>query len=168
MKIFTTLLLLTVSISLRAQQKNSIYYDNRDNSVVNFFSKPNVPKMLAENPMSGFSTINFTVSEKGKVIAIQNLINVQGLFFGTAKDAIEKSSGSWIIKSGLKEQTFQITFFITSNRLDSIRVAGKNKNEFQIPVDRYINYNDSPKEVTILPTIKIIYKQAALKPFIVQ
>ncbi|MBB6503006.1 hypothetical protein [Pedobacter cryoconitis] len=168
MKTFITLLLLTLSISLKAQQKSTIYYDNRDNSVVNFFSKPNVSKMLAENSMCGFSTINFTVSDKGKVIAIQNLLNVQGLFFRTAKDAIERSSGSWIIKPGLKEQTFQISFFITTDRLDSLRIAGKNKDEFQIPVDRYVNYNDTPKELTILPTIKIIYKQAASKPFIVQ
>jgi len=159
MKTFITLLLLTFSIGLNAQQKNYIYYDNRDSSVVNFFKEPKVSLMLAENPMCGFSTVNFTVSDNGKVIAIQNLLNVQGLFWGTAKDAIERSSGSWIIKPGLKEQTFQITFFVTSGRLDSLRTTGKDKEDFQIPVDRNINYNGPPKEVTISPTIKIIYKE---------
>jgi hypothetical protein len=166
MKASFILFILTLSLGLKAQHKYVLYYDNRDSSVVNFFSEPKVSLMLEENPRCGFSTVNFTVSDKGKVIAIHNLLNQDDLFFETAKNAIERSSSSWIIKSGLKEQNFQITFFIISNRLDSLRKTDASNSKFKIPLDSYVKYNDNPKELTILPTITIIFKEASNKPII--
>ena len=166
MKASIILFILTLSLGLRAQHKYVLYYDNRDSSVVNFFSEPKVSLMLEENPRCGFSTVNFTVSDKGKVIAIHNLLNQEDLFFRTAKNAIERSSNSWIIKSGLKEQNFQITFFIISTRLDSLRKTDASNSKFKMPLDSYIKYNDNPKELTILPTVTILFKEASNKPII--
>ncbi|MBB6498954.1 hypothetical protein [Pedobacter cryoconitis] len=164
MKTLIFLFILTLSLGLKAQHKYVLYYDNRDSSVVNFFSDPKVSRMLEENPRCGFSTVNFTVSEKGKVIAIHNLNNQDDLFFKTAKEAIERSSDSWIIKSGLKEQNFQITFFIISTRLDSLRKSDPKNSVFKVPLNSYIKYNDNPKELTILPTVTVLFKEKNRKP----
>lgn len=164
MKSCIILFILTLSLGLKAQHKYVLYYDNRDSSVVNFFSEPRVSLMLEENPRCGFSTVNFTVSDKGRVIALHNLLHQDDLFFKTAKDAIERSSGTWIIKSGLKEQNFQITFFIISTRLDALRKSDPKNSAFKIPLDSYIKYNDNPKELTILPTVTILFKEGSKKP----
>lgn len=157
------LLSLLLSLSLRAQEKFKIYYDNRDNTVVRFLGQPTVPLMLAENAMSGFSTVNFSVSKEGKIVSIHNLLKSDNLFFKTAKDAIEKSSGNWIIKPGLKEQTFQVTFFITSERLDSLRKVTGVKENFQTPLSQHVQYDGMPQDLTLLPTIDIIFKQSVVK-----
>ena len=164
MKPFILLLVLTFSLGLKAQHEYVLYYDNRDSSVVKFLSEPKVSRMLEENEMWGFSTVDFTVSDKGKVIAIHNLLHQEDLIFNTAKAAIERSSGCWIIKSGLKEQNFQITFLIISTRLDSLRETDPKNSVFKIPLDSYIKYNDSPKELTILPTVTILFKEKFRKP----
>lgn len=162
MKTPLILLCLFISFTIKAQELQ-IYYDNRDNTVERSLGQPTVPLILAENAMAGFSTVNFTVSKEGKIVSIQNLLKSDNLFFKTAKDALEKSSGNWMIKPGLSEQTFQITFFITSERLDSLRKAGHEQENSHVPSSQYVRYDDTPKELTILPTINIVYKQRVYK-----
>ncbi|QNK64549.1 hypothetical protein H7F33_08745 [Pedobacter sp. PAMC26386] len=85
------------------------------------------------------------------------------VMFQIAKNAIERSNTYWSIKPGLKEQTFQITFSIISDKMVTIIKSDKNNNIFEMSLDRHINYKDAPKELTILPTITIIYKEVVIQ-----
>jgi hypothetical protein len=156
-------ILLISCLGVKAQDKMKIYYDNRDNSIVKFLSQPDVSLILAENPTSGFSTVNFVVSKVGKVISIRNLLESKDLSFRAAREALEKSSGSWIIKQGLDKQMFQITFYVISTRLDSLKKLDVSEKKIQVSLNQYIKYNDQPIEITLLPTVKILYKEQPSK-----
>jgi hypothetical protein len=168
MKMPLTILILILAFNIKAQERSKIYYDNRDSSIVKFFSHSEVPRILAENPSFGFTTVNFSVSKEGKIISIDDLIKSEDIFFRTAKNAIEKSSGKWIIKPGLEEQTFQITFLIIGDKLASRTKLERSVSDVKPPLKPYIQYDGIPKELTLLPTTKIVFKEIVVKSHIVQ
>jgi hypothetical protein len=151
-----------LSCTIKAQQVGKIYYDNRNNSVVEYFRKSKVLPMLSENNMSGFSTVIVRVSKEGKIVSITDLLKSNNVFFLVAKDAINNSDGKWVIRPGINYQTFQITFYMISGKKDSLRRSGRLVVDLQKPFGLNIDYNSEPIEVTLLPTVKIIYKEAHL------
>jgi hypothetical protein len=162
MKFKLLLLGVLLSFTIKAQQVGKIYYDNRNNSVVEYFRKSKVLPMLSENNMSGFSTVMVRVSKAGKIVSITDLLNSNNVFFLVAKDAINSSDGKWVIKPGINNQTFQITFYMISGKKDSLRRSGRLVVDLQKPFGLNIDYNSEPIEVTLLPTVKIVYKEANL------
>jgi hypothetical protein len=162
MKFKLLLLGVLLSFTIKAQQVRKIYYDNRNNSVVEYFRKSKVLPMLSENNMSGFSTVMVRVSKAGKIVSITDLLNSNNVFFLVAKDAINSSDGKWVIKPGINNQTFQITFYMISGKKDSLRRSGRLVVDLQKPFGLNIDYNSEPIEVTLLPTVKIVYKEANL------
>jgi hypothetical protein len=162
MKFKLLLLGVLLSFTIKAQQVGKIYYDNRNNSVVEYFRKSKVLPMLSENNMSGFSTVMVRVSKAGKIVSITDLLNSNNVFFLVAKDAINSSDGKWVIKPGVNNQTFQITFYMISGKKDSLRRSGRLVVDLQKPFGLNIDYNSEPIEVTLLPTVKIVYKEANL------
>jgi hypothetical protein len=162
MKFKLLLLGVLLSFTIKAQRVGKIYYDNRNNSVVEYFRKSKVLPMLSENNMSGFSTVMVRVSKAGKIVSITDLLNSNNVFFLVAKDAINSSDGKWVIKPGINNQTFQITFYMISGKKDSLRRSGRLVVDLQKPFGLNIDYNSEPIEVTLLPTVKIVYKEANL------
>ncbi|CAM4231837.1 hypothetical protein SAMN06265348_107184 [Pedobacter westerhofensis] len=159
MKAIFIFFLLLLTLNAVAQQPIKIYYDNRDSSVVKFFTHVEVPLILAANPRFGFSTVSFSVSNEGKVTSIHNLLKPDDLFFITAKAVIEKSSGKWNIKPGIPEQNFEITFFVISDSLASRKKLEQYNPDIKPLLKPYIQYYDVPQELTLLPTITIIFKE---------
>jgi hypothetical protein len=168
MKSVLILFLFVFTLNGKAQEHNKIYYDNRDSSVVKFFSQQEVPLILAANPGFGFSTVSFSVSNEGKVTSIHNLLESNDLFFLTAKTVLEKSSGKWNIRPGLPQQTFQITFFVISDKLASLQKLKQYDEDNLPPLNPYIRYYDVPQELTLLPTIKIVFKEKVIKKKIIE
>ncbi|CAM4064104.1 hypothetical protein SAMN06265348_102179 [Pedobacter westerhofensis] len=166
MRMTLTILILILAFTVKAQENSKIYYDNRDSSVVKFFSQSEVPRILAENPRFGFTTINFSVSREGKIISIIDLIKSEDIFFSIAKIAIEKSSGKWIIKPGVQEQTFQITFFIIGDKLASRKKSEQYAENIKPLLRSYIQYEGNPKELTLLPTIDLVFKEIVVETHI--
>lgn len=158
MKTTILLLLSVISLTINAQQRAKIYYDNRDNSIVNFFNTSNVLPILAENPISGFSTLIFSVSKNGEITSVTNLIKSDDVIFLAAKDIIKKSSGNWVIKPKVTSQIFQITFYMQSDEMDSLRKIGHSVIDLQKPHGEHVEYKDRPVEITLLPTINLIFK----------
>jgi len=82
------------------------------------------------------------------------------MMFDTAEKAVARFTGSWKIKPGIMEQTFQITFFAISNRLDSLRTASNSTKDYKVPLNRYITYTHSLKEITLLPTLRFCIQKS--------
>jgi hypothetical protein len=103
-----------------------------------------------------------SVSKEGKVLSINNLLKANDIFFLAAHDAINNYDGKWVIKPGIDIQTFQTTFYMIFEEMDILRRSGKLVVDVQKPLRLNIDYNSEPVELTLLPTIRLIYKQANL------
>lgn len=157
--------LLFLAFSLTVSAQKTIYFDNRDSSVVKFFKNTNLVDAIArENEAVGLVVMQFAVLKNGNVQEVQKIFAADELLYPGLEQALLTSSGKWTIRKGVQKQKFQISVFVSNVMLDStINTKRKHIAFYDTYKRMVISDNSLSQDLTQLRIIFVSYPFAKYK-----